>query len=231
VLKLGENTSLLVDSLESKEPSLEIFYGRIRVVGGAGLGGAGSAIAIRSGNSLTTLRDADAALDYVTRPGVTQPALAVHCFKGQGELAPLIQPGADVSKLPVRAGETLALEYRIPFSYVERRPLDPQVLSFWREEAFSAAAPLAAPSTELYREAAETTSYMPPSAPPPDDKYKKVRKGYAITGILLSGAGLAMQGYSFFGGGSRETQDMFFYGGYGPLGLGITFLFVSALLP
>jgi hypothetical protein len=235
VLKLGENTSLLVDSLKA-DPSLELLYGRIRAVNGA----AAPVLTIRSGNSSSSIRNSDTALDFVARPGQTQPVLAIHCFRGQGELTPVVQTGSgDSSKLPIRAQETLTMEYHIPFSYVERKALDPQTVAYWRASRFTGSAPLAMPAVELGpslppedagagKTQADTIVYAPPAFPA-NGGARKIKNGYIITGLLLVTAGAAMQGYSFFGNGSPEVKDGLFYGAYGPLGLGAVFLLGAAV--
>jgi hypothetical protein len=230
VLKLGENTSLLVNSLGA-DLSLELLYGRIRAVNGADA----PALTIRSGNSSSSLRNSDAALDFVTRPGQTQPVLTIHCFRGQGELTPLAQTGStDTSKLPIRNGETLRMEYHIPFSYVERKALDQEALAYWTTHQFAGSAPLAMPGIELVQAPAaqageapaDTIVYAPPVSS--GGRERKIKNGYIITGLLLITAGAAMQGYSFSGNAGPELRDGLFYGGYGPLGLGAVFLFGAA---
>ncbi|MDR2211961.1 MAG: hypothetical protein LBO65_10945 [Spirochaetaceae bacterium] len=229
VLKLEDNTSLLVDSLGGDGPSLELLYGRIRVVEGS----SSRTIRIRTGNSACILRDSDAAVDYVTRPGIPQPALEVHCFNGQGgELIPVSQPGtADMASLPIRSGETLRLEYRIPFSHVERKPLDQEVLSYWIASPFTASAPLAVPATELYRALPlqQTGAEPVPALPMPPDQARRIKNGTIIAGLAFIGAGVGLQSISTFGGGDEDLRDRFLYGAYGSLGLGALFL-LSAVL-
>jgi hypothetical protein len=231
VIKLSENTSLLVDSLETGGLSLELLYGKIRVVNGSA---GDSSLTIRSGNSSATIREGDAALDYVTRSGVTQPILTIHCFKGQGELIPLVQAGADVSKLPIRANETLVLEYHIPFSYVERRTLDRESLSYWRRNQFAHSAPLAMPVTEIRGASQETVVESKAEAPAATAPVLKSgtrggRAGVIVTGLLLIGAGAVMHGSGYLGGPSQGAKDALLYGGYGSLGMGILFLLTSAI--
>jgi hypothetical protein len=231
VLKLGENTSLLINSLGA-DLSLELLYGRIRAVNGADAPN----LTIRSGNSQSSLRNSDAALDFVARPGQTQPALTIHCFGGQGELTPLAQTdSADISKLPIKNGETLRMEYHIPFSYIERKALDQEALAYWTAHRFTGSAPLGMPPVELAQAPtaraeetpADTIVYAPPASSA-EGGTRKIKNGYIITGLLLVSAGAAMQGYSFFGNPGPELRDGLFYGGYGPLGLGAVFLFGAA---
>jgi hypothetical protein len=229
VIKLSENTSLLVDSLENGGLSLELLYGRIRVVNGS----AGASLTIRSGNASTTIRDGDAAMEYVTRSGSTQPVLTIHCFKGQGELVPLVQSGGDVSKLPIKANETLVLEYRIPFSYVERRTLDKEPISYWGRNQFAPSAPLAMPVTAIKGTSQETVveKVEAPAAAPAlrQGTSSGERAGVMVTGLLMIGTGAVMHGSSYLGSQSQGAKDALLYGGYGSLGMGILFLLTSAL--
>jgi hypothetical protein len=228
VIKLSENTSLLVDSLENGEVSLELLYGRLRAVNGT----ASPSLTIRSGNSSVTIREADAAVDYVTRPGITQPILTIHCFKGQGELVPLVQ-ARDSAELPVRAGETLTLEYRVPFSYVERKALDVQALSYWEKNQFSSSAPLAMPITDLHQASQETdlgesedSSYELPVL---DARGRTRKNGYIVTGLIFFAAGAVLQGHGHLGSHNTTTKDILFYGGYGVMGLGTAFLLSATI--
>jgi hypothetical protein len=227
IIKLSENTSLLVDSLGNGQLSLELLYGRMRVVTGS----AAPALTIRSGNASVTIREADAALDYVTRAGITQPTLTIHCFKGGGELVPLVQAGVDISKLPIKAGETLVLEYHVPFSYVERKSLEGQAQTYWNENRFSSA-PLSMPDVALSQAPREparkndnTITYTPPSVG--TGVSRRAKAGVTVTGLLMIGAGVILQGYGYFGG--SEAKDAFVWGGYGSLGMGMAFLLTSAL--
>ncbi|MDR2313536.1 MAG: hypothetical protein LBE02_03300 [Spirochaetaceae bacterium] len=229
VLKLEENTSLLVDALNGAEPSLELLYGKIRLVEGT----ASPTVRIRAGNSACILRDSDAALEYVAQPGITQPKLELHCFKGQGgELIPLSQPGAaDIANLPVRAGETLTLEYHIPFSYVERKPLEQSVVAYWAAGPFTASPPLAVPSTDLdqvpsRRQSEPETAYVPPQGV---KQAYKIKNGAIIPGLICIGAGMTLQGVSVFGSQDSKFRDTFLYGGYGSVGLGVIFLLGAIL--
>jgi hypothetical protein len=231
VLKLGENTSLLVNSLGA-DLSVELLYGRIRVVNGA----TAPALTIRTGNSLNALRNSDVGLDFIARPGQTQPVLAIHCFRGQGELTPLTRTDAgDISKLPIRDQETLRLEYHIPFSYVERKALDKEALAYWAAHQFTGSAPLTmpgvelaqAPVTQIVKTPADAIVYELPAFSAGGD-VRKIKNGYIITGLLLVSAGAAMQGYGFFGNTGPELKDRLFYSSYGLLGLGAVFLFGAA---
>jgi hypothetical protein len=145
IVKMGENTSILIDKSANKEITLELLYGRVRLVTGT----ADPAIVFRSGTSVTTLQNCDTALDYISRLGVTQPVLSLHCFYGQGEVIPRFMPGTETAKFPVKANETVSVEYRVPYSYVERRILDAQILAYWQLNPFTTGAPLPIPQVEL----------------------------------------------------------------------------------
>jgi hypothetical protein len=190
-LRLSENTSVLIEKIQD-EAVLELLYGRIRLL-------TGGSITIRTGTFMTSLKDCDAALDYMARPGVTRPSLVVQCYKGEGEITARSVPEAEGVKLFVKAGEGLSLEYQTPFVYVERKRLD------------IAAEPSPVPVPWEFPRA-----------------YYKRKNLFIAVGLCLIGAGAAMQGYSFIASPPEELQQRLFYGGYIPLGLGAAFIVAAA---
>jgi len=141
VIKLRENTSVLIDRTEDGEAVVELLYGKIRLITGT----AASSIMVRAGTSTAFLRNGDAAIDYILSPGVTQPVLSFHFFSGQGELVPRSSPGTEPAKLPLNADESISLESQTPFAYVERKALDPYTVEYWNATPFSSGAPLPMP--------------------------------------------------------------------------------------
>ncbi|GHV84408.1 hypothetical protein AGMMS50230_00160 [Spirochaetia bacterium] len=240
VLRLGTNTSLKVENIEPGSLSLELLYGQIRVV----LGSTDSSITVRSGNSVVVLRDCDTVLEYTAKPGVTQstqPALTIHCFRGQGEVTPRSLP-SESAKLPLRANESLTIDYQTPFVFVERKAMEVQTLVYWRANSFSTA-PLPMPAVEPARQGLEPVAareelesartamaaYQQRQSAVMPGNTGKIKNGYIITGLLMIGAGAAMQGYGHFGDAGPDIRDRLFYGGYGALGMGAVFLFGGAL--
>lgn len=234
VLRMGANTSVMVNGLEPGALSLDFLYGQLRIA----LGSGDKTVTIRSGNVVSVLEECDAALEYTARPGVTQPRLSAYCFRGRGELNPRSQvQTAEAAPLLLREGEGISVEYQTPFVYVERRALEDAVLAYWIAHPFDAA-PLPMPAVGLSRRTVRET----PAAPPPPSRSRtdrragglsgntgRIKNGYSILGFLFMGAGAAMQGYVHFADPGGETRDQFLYGGYGALTLGSVFLLGGAL--
>ena len=203
ILRFSENTSVLFGESD-KEIFLDMLYGRLRVESSL-------ALTIRIGNSSAFFRECDAIIEYIARPGTSQPALAIHCLDGEGELTSSAVSEAEGSKLPIRKSESLSLDYRVPFTYVERKNLDESALG---------------PQPET--SAAESYRYTGPSGEYRDNSRSK-RAGILIMGLVFIGAGAAMQGYRYFGNPGPEIKDALFYGSFGSLGLGAVFLFGAVL--
>ncbi|MDR2702681.1 MAG: hypothetical protein LBB72_09645 [Spirochaetaceae bacterium] len=261
IIKMSENTSLLINRSENKEITLELLYGRTRVITGTAEPG----IVFRAGASVTTLQNCDTAIDYIIRPGTTQPVLSLHCFYGQGEVIPRFTQGTEAARFSLKADETFSLEYRIPYSYVERRSLDSQILAYWQSNPFTPGAPLPIPQTELSArekpeaEMAQTTTRPPQTAGSPagtqaagtaeannaaqtdstpqtsDSPKIKRAKGInvvgLITGVLFVSGGAALQAYCYYGNPDSTLKKPLFYSGFGPIGLGTLFVIGSIINP
>jgi hypothetical protein len=194
-LSLSENTSVVLDKLDDGIV-LELLYGRLALQ-------SGKAITVRSGNSSVFFGNCDAVIEYAARPGIAQPSLVIRCLEGEGELTAQAAAETGGVVFPIRGPEMLSLEYRVPFAYVERKSLE-------SVSAEARTAPAAVPVT------------VPASVS--GSRSHKIRTGNTIAGILLVGAGVVMQGYSFFANPRPELKDRLFYGGYAPLTLGAAFL-------
>ncbi|MDR2181088.1 MAG: hypothetical protein LBN92_00240 [Treponema sp.] len=230
VIYLGENTTLITGAVDISA-ALELVYGRLRVVLGSE---APLSVSLKAGNSTVTAGTAgDFAVDYQIRRGGVRPVLSVYCFRGEGELIPVQQEAlSDGAKFNLREGEVLALEYHIPFSYVERRGIDGETLRYWTAHGFSRTAPLSLPETGLDgiasassaiadRTAVET-SILPEVSP-----NRKRRIAYTVTGIAFAAAGGALLAFSTRAG--KDGRDYMRHGSYGAFALGATFL-VGALV-
>ena len=214
-LKLSENTSITIDEFADRV-SLEFLYGRIRVL-------SNSPVAVRCGNSAAIFETCDAVVDYVARPGVTQPALTVHCFEGSGELITRSPSGTENVNFPINRGESLFLEYQIPFIYMERKSPDADIAAYRRDNPFSSPDSRRIASSSR-TSAADRTANQRRERDQPRQASFGIKNGYILTGLLMIGAGAAMQGYSYIGNPNPELRDRLFYGAYGPLGLGAVFL-------
>ena len=202
ILRLGENTSVLFGELKDGV-SLDLLYGRLHIQSSL-------SITIRAGASSVFFGECDAIIEYIARPGTSQPSLEIHCLDGEGELTPFAASEEEGAKLPLRKAESLSLEYRVPFTYVERKELDVSVFEPEPE----------APAAEPFRFSGPPGEYR--------DNSRSIRAGNLITGLLLIGAGAAMQGYSHFANPGKELKDGLFYGSFGPIGLGAVFFFGAA---
>jgi hypothetical protein len=235
LLKAGENTSLLVHSERNGTFTLELLYGRIRIVTGTV---PDRGITVVSGNTALEVKEGDFGVDFEIRSASTRPVFRVHCFKGEGRLLPLIQEGSsDIPRLPVASKETLTLELYTPFSYVERGPLDQDLLRYWDIRNFSGSTPQITPDTSLPavqnipEEPDLAQAAAPPALPPvvpglPADQKRRKNTGIGV-GLLLVAAGSVMHGLNYFGNGSldAEMRKTLLYSGYVPLGMGSIVLF------
>ncbi|MCL1927859.1 MAG: hypothetical protein FWG07_03575 [Treponema sp.] len=231
MVKLSENTSVIINEFAG-EISLGLLYGKIRVH-------SNTAISINTGNSACFFRDCDAELDYIIRPGFPQPALIVHCFSGDGELTVNATSEAEGARFSVRSNEILSLEYRTPFFYVERKNMEtlsgqegnsttaePDFDRIYSTEqvtangTFSPQSPGESP--ELLRESMDNVANS-------SGKSLSIKKGSLITGLVLIGAGAAVQGYYHLGDPKPEFKNGLLYGSLGSMGLGTVFL-ISAFI-
>jgi len=253
IIKMSENTSLMIERQESKEITVDLLYGRARVVTGTVEPG----IVFRIGASVTTLRNCDMAIDYIIKPGVTQPVLSLHCYYGQGEIIPRYAPGTEPAKFPLKADETFSLEYRVPYSYMERKQLDSQILAYWQSNPFASDAPLpmpqGAPKTTQDGTLAGSQTGTPAGAPaagptgsndlaqtdgplqPGNLPEVKQSRGISvpglIAGLLLAAGGGALLAYSQFGNPDKNLKTPLFYGSFAPIGLGTLFIIGSIINP
>ena len=222
IVKLSENTSVVIEEFDSRV-SLELLYGKLNLQ-------SNTALTIKAGNSTSSFRECDAELNYVARPGFPQPALAIYCFSGEGELIANVTSGAEGARFTIRNNEILSLEYRTPFFYVERKSMDiPHELeedpmiseSYWiLEYPDSQTTEIEVSPQELLMESINTMNNRNSS--------RSIKKSNFIMGLVLIGAGAVMQGYYHFGEPRKELKDSFFYGSFGSMGLGAVFLLGAA---
>jgi len=246
VIKMGENTSLLVDRQENREITLELLYGRARVITGTAEPG----IALRTGASVTTLRNCDTAIDYIIKPGITQPILTLHCIYGQGEVIPRYAPGTEPTKFSLKEEETFSLEYRIPYSYMERRSLDSQILAYWQANPFTSGAPLPMPqgvsispqgitglaNTPAAGQAgendlAQTDNPLQTSDSPKLKRARGINVFGLVAGLLLVSGGGALLTYSMSNHPDPGYRNKLFYSSFAPIGLGALFITGSIVNP
>jgi hypothetical protein len=243
LLKLGENTSIRIGGEKGGSPSIELLYGRIRLISGTA---SDRAVSVLGGMSQAEFRDADAGIDYIVpsqSSASPQPVFMVHLFRGTGELLPVRDGLLDVSRLPLREGQSMMAEFNTPFSYVERRNLDADVVLYWDSRRFSAAAPLAVPWVLLPQAPAvqETPDEetIPFAIETPKDNsgalLRNKRIGIGI-GLFFIAAGIGMQSAALYGNNlygdnflSGDAKTLLSAGAYTSVGLGSAFLLSLAL--
>jgi hypothetical protein len=240
LLKLGENTSIRIGEEKGGSPSIELLYGRIRLVSGIV---PDRFVSVAGGASRAEFKDADAGIDYIIpskNSASSQPALMVHVFRGSGELLPVRESLLDVSRLPLRDGQTMMAEFNTPFSYVERRNLDADAVSYWNSHGFSDAAPLAIPEMfpfrtgDLSENALEDEGGL--SFAMPQDTANDANGNAAVLprnkkigigiGLFFVAVGMGMQAFSAPGNDllSRDAKTFLSAGAYSSMGLGSVFL-------
>lgn len=244
LLKLGENTSIRIGGEKGGSPVIELLYGRFRLVSGTG---PDRIVSVAGGASQAEFRDADAGIDYIVpsqSSASSQPVLLVHMFRGGGELFPLRESLLDVSRLPLREGQTMTAEFNTPFSYVERRSLDTDVVSYWNSRGFSDAAPLAVPA--LIPARTEPGILKPEESLVAEAHRDGVKDNAAIflrnkkigigIGLAFIAVGLGIQAFSacgndIFGSGflSRDAKTFLSAGAYSSIGFGSAVLFSLVL--
>jgi hypothetical protein len=238
LLKLGENTSLQIGEHSS---SMDLLYGRIRLITGTA---SGRAVIVNGGNSSADLREADAGLDYIISQSAAsiQPVFAVHLFRGRGEIIPIRDGIYDVSRLSLSEGETVRTEFHTPLSYVERKSLDPDIVQYWDNHRFSGFAPLAIPGTVLPNQIPDLSLPQEPIAEveeepitfaveTPTNDAARILKGQKVNiglSLMLNLSGAVMLGIAHYGDLSETQAKLLYLGGFIPLGLGSSFLLSGA---
>jgi hypothetical protein len=223
LIRIVENTSLRFGDFGALDTSMELLYGRLRIISG------GENLTVKAGNVSVSLRQGDLGLDFQVDPGSTQPNLRVYVFSG----AALLNQGMGGTPMEIRKGEALSVELRPPLYLVERKSLDASVIDYWTRHDFRGKAPSFFPSTELSSPVPETVEEAPAPPPhvPPPVKADRMKNAGILTGILLTVAGAALQGAglaSLYTGHSGRAEYLI-SAGFAPTGLGIVVLFVSLL--
>jgi hypothetical protein len=247
LIKVSENTSFVFNGYASpgRFADFGLLYGRIRLVSGTG-GGAGTAV-VRSANISVRIEEGDLGIDYVMEPpahgrgGMPRPLLRLYDFSGRAEVFPFpsgsspVQAG-EIQSILVREKEALFLEIASPMVFAERKPLDRDIIDFWRLHNFGTP-PLAVPPAALPEISGEAIAETPaevPEAAVPDNLFnsqdylalsraRAVKNTALVTGILLTAASVTAQGlaYSEFDTGNDAFARNVFTAAFAPMGVGI----------
>jgi hypothetical protein len=226
VIKVAENTSLIYNGSDEggRYVSLGLIYGRVRVINDAGEGRKN--LMIRAGNTAVNLEKGDWGLDFLVLRGtaslgsgsgdspaaINRPVLRIHGFSGSAALLPLGPEGAlgtsEFSSVQVHAGESLSFEAAGTLSFLERKPLEQDILNYWKVHSFAGSAPLTIPGTAQLPEDTslrggelnvdeERFNYSPPDYTP-FVKAVQGKNGAIAAGLLFTAAGAALGGYAFW---------------------------------
>jgi hypothetical protein len=249
LVKTAENTSFVFTGPGGGVLTLTLLYGRLRVVTGNSMGAA--RLRIITGRAETELSAGDMGIDFVIPSGNSfsggsggaQPKLSVSALSGSADLR--LAPGGgavpNLPSLPVRDGETVSLEFMDALFMIERKPLDPAVPDYWRRNSFKGAGPLPLSNTDhplVAEPLPDMTAELPPPPPPPpvvpDDpafRHRLAIKNIGlISGMILCGAGAALELSALPILGETESARSRMIAGIVPFGLGFSGLLFSLLI-
>ncbi|GAB1484013.1 hypothetical protein MASR2M78_28300 [Treponema sp.] len=245
LLKLAENTSLLIRKIgvEQQEVSLDLVYGRVRAKV-ARLSGSES-FSIRSLGAIAGVRGTDFGIDALIHPSMpnqiastSKPLLRAYCFSG--ELA-VQTPSSDLAKdktqnpVELKANDMLTIDTSSSSVLIEKKSIEPSIISFWSMNEFKALPPLPAPESNPLLSSIETSS--PASEleiryrEPDYSKYKKtisaknfgisVSAFFSLVGISLNSVGV----YAYSEGNTRAGTNAF---ALGTISVGLSFVSLIA---
>jgi hypothetical protein len=263
LVKLAGNSTLRFVSFVDGMATLEILYGQLRVVSAADHRN-GVSVSIRAGNAMMDVSGGDFNVDYMIHPGGSlvergkngSLRLQVCGFRGTTDIVMSGSTGA--ASFAVNEYEQVAIESGSTRSVIERKPLGPAILAFWKSMPFAGKAPGIAPGTTLPGQGSrvvmnengeeryalfpigDSESAVPAgdrrmagsaeTPLPTSDSRKKLtlKNVFLIAGTVLSGAGLGANLYGLYGGGPLTEMAVNY--GYIPLGLGVVSLIVACII-
>jgi hypothetical protein len=248
IVKIAENTSFLYNGRDTENGyiSLLLLYGRLRVITGEGEGA--YHLTVESGNAEVNIEKGDMGLDYIIQSSLlnyrtasqTKPLLRVYSFQGSAELIlynaeEILPQPADTLRPHIRINENEALMIEIasPYSFIERKPLEDEILTYWNIHNFKGEAPAAMPEIALPLPPPHVTPIIHDPVPeigplntPPDYssfiKANRRKNTILIIGAALTLAGAALEGYAAYSlSTGNNNMRMFIPLSAVPLGLGI----------
>jgi hypothetical protein len=203
VIKLGENTSFLFTDTRS----LELFYGRLRIVSVNET----DPVNIEAGFAVLSIKNSDAGIDYSIERGELTPMLRSYCFQGSASMTISGQPGPALNAM-----ELISVELRPSTTWIEKRPLEEEIVAYWNQNRFSgtpaislseqAAEVLRSPAEISRRDTAPVTITVKPDYTP---FFLKNRLKNILGGIGLFSAlgGLGVQAYGMYKHFSEGYSD------------------------
>ncbi|MDR1902394.1 MAG: hypothetical protein LBQ88_08970 [Treponema sp.] len=246
VVKIAENTSFLYNgwNAESGRISLFLLYGRLRLI--TGEGGGAYHLTVESGNAAVDIAKGDMGLDYIIQSSLlslktsqTKPLLRVYSFQGNAELILYKLDGIQAAdtltpRIKINENETITIETVSPLSFIERKPLEDEILTYWDVHNFKGEAPAAMPEISLPLPPPAITPVIvnpvpdigPLNTPPDYSRFIKANRKkntILIIGTVLTLAGAAMEGYAAYSVSTgNNDMNIFIPLSAIPLGIGIT---------
>ena len=147
-IKIAENTSLVCNGpgTESGSVSFTLLYGRMRLSSAGSSPGDGNPVYIKTGYAQAVFLRGDAGVDFLVNAAEThltrgEPVLKVYCFNGSSKIIPSAQPAPSpagtAADFDVREYESLSIEVLNPLSYIERKPIEDDIIRYWNRHNFS----------------------------------------------------------------------------------------------
>jgi hypothetical protein len=260
VVKVAENTSFAITGPQGYDTSVYIglIYGRLRVVTNPG----GENLVIQTGGNsqaninLSSEYVSDVNVDYTILSDLLQggsgqinPRLQIHVFRGQADLSMQGSEGAR-RNITVKEFDWISLDNNAPFSLVERKSLNPEIIDYWDRYQFAGTPSAAAPDTGLPDRARFGSSRGAESVRPPRsgdslsifprERIGLIKNGVVIGGTVFIAAGMSLQFYSYINASSKdagkaERAATTNWVSYIPLSVGlvslITSLFINPAIP
>jgi hypothetical protein len=235
--------------------SLGLAYGRILLLGGDD-GNPAETLRVRPGTAEIVVRSGDIGVDYIVQaPGESsrqEPHIRVYAFSGSADMIPREgaaggqAAGRGSAVFPVHEMEMVSLERTSAFSYIERKPLDVELINYWNRHLpagrlslpaqTAEADPVLAPVPEGETPAKGGRVLFVPPDYQPLFRTNTVKNGFIAAGMTFSLLGVGMQSLAWYmqfddgvtNGILRDT-------GYGFIGLGVlslgAALFINPKVP
>jgi hypothetical protein len=233
IIRTAENTTIIYRTGDAGV-SLELEYGRLRLLEREG---SGEPVAVRAGASEFVFRSGDAGIDYMVLAAETafrrEPLLRAYVFSGAADLVPRTKSSpADEAVFSIRPMEMAVLETNNSLPYIERGPLDQDIIGYW-ERRKPPSFPPPEPAAALAEEAA-SREYAPSALPGRQAfvRANRIKNGFIIGGVTLFAVGAGMEGLARrINSGNPGTADILAYTGYGFFGLGLFALGTALFFP
>jgi hypothetical protein len=168
-----------------------------------------------------------------------EPQFQAYVFSGAADLILRAEGSpAEETVFSVRPMEMAVLDMERPLSYIERRPLDQEIVDYWERHRPSEIFPPAPEASAVPAGGDSPAGYAPAALPDHRAVYQvnRIKNGFVIGGMTLFALGAGMESLAWFMQfDNSKTNDVLMYTGYGFFGLGLlslgTALFFNSPLP